>query len=119
MKKAKELLLIGDRITAEVAERIGLVNHTVPAEKLLQEAEKFADRLAKIPSSAMEMNKKAINQGYEIRGLRSTVSYGEEMFALTLLSESAEREEFLAVVSEKGLKAAFKWREERFAANSS
>ena len=62
-----------------------------------------------------ELNKKAINHGYEIRGCLSTIEYGAEMFALTQLSESEESKEFFAVAAEKGLKAAFKWRDEKFA----
>ena len=63
----------------------------------------------------MELNKKAINQGYDIRGFASTIEYGAEMFALTQLSESEESKEFFAVAAERGLKAAFKWRDEKFA----
>jgi enoyl-CoA hydratase len=115
MKRAKELLLTGGRVNVEVAERLGLINRSVPADKLLDEANKLARQLVKIPPPAMELNKKGINQGYDIRGFSSTIEYGAEIFALTQLSESEESKEFFAVAAEKGLKAAFKWRDEKFA----
>lgn len=115
MKKTKELLLTGGRVNADVAEGIGIVNRVVEADKLMDEARKLAHQLVKIPPPAMELNKKAINHSYEIRGFLSTISYGAEIFALTLLSESEEAKEFFAVAAEKGLKAAFKWRDEKFA----
>lgn len=115
MKHTKEMLLTGGRIKAEAAASIGLANRVVPADKLADEAFALAHQLVKIPPPAMELNKKAINHSYEIRGFLSTIDYGAEIFALTLLSESEESKEFFAVAAEKGLKAAFKWRDEKFA----
>jgi enoyl-CoA hydratase/carnithine racemase len=114
MKKTKELLLTGGRIKADAAERMGLVNKVVPAAELADEAKKMARQLVMIPPPAMELNKRAINHSYDIRGLQATIDYGAEMFALALMSESEESKEFFAVAAEKGLKAAFKWREEKF-----
>jgi E-phenylitaconyl-CoA hydratase len=42
---AMELLLLGDRIDAAEAYRIGLVNRVVPAAKLIEVADQFAQRL--------------------------------------------------------------------------
>ena len=115
MKHMKELLLTGKRIDAAEAARIGLVNRTVPADRLMQEARDLAHQMTKIPPPAMALNKKAINHGYEIRGFLSTIDYGAETFTLTLMSESEEATEFFTVAAEKGLAAAFKWRDEKFA----
>lgn len=114
MKKTKELLLTGGRVNAEGAERIGLINKAVPSAELLSEAGKMARQLVMIPPPAMELNKKAINHSYDIRGFLATIDYGAEMFALVQMSESEESKEFFAVAAEKGLKAAFKWRDEKF-----
>lgn len=44
--KAMEILLTGDRIPAQEAYRIGLVNYVVPADEVMPMAEKFARTLA-------------------------------------------------------------------------
>ncbi|MBW9141284.1 MAG: enoyl-CoA hydratase/isomerase family protein [Candidatus Aramenus sp.] len=43
--KALEMMMTGDRITAQEAERIGLLNKVVPKEKLEEETIKFAQKL--------------------------------------------------------------------------
>jgi enoyl-CoA hydratase/carnithine racemase len=51
--RAKELALTGERVSAEEAYRIGLVNHIYPAEQLLDEALRLAERLAVAPRRAL------------------------------------------------------------------
>jgi enoyl-CoA hydratase/carnithine racemase len=58
--RALELLLLGDRIDAETAHRIGLANRVVPHESLLDEAMALARRLATGPSLALAMTKKLV-----------------------------------------------------------
>lgn len=47
IKKAMELILTGDWISAKEAEAFGLVNHAVPADKLMEEVMAMAQKLAK------------------------------------------------------------------------
>ena len=63
--RAKELIFTGDRIPAREAERLGLVNRVVPADKLEQELRAFANKLAEKPPLALAMAKYAINFGIE------------------------------------------------------
>jgi 2-(1,2-epoxy-1,2-dihydrophenyl)acetyl-CoA isomerase len=63
--KAMELTLTGDVITAAEAERIGMVNKVVPAEELEAEVREFASRLAKGPTYALGLTKRAVYQGSE------------------------------------------------------
>ena len=44
--KAMEILLLGERMPAKEAHRIGLINEVVPADQLLTRAEELARRLA-------------------------------------------------------------------------
>jgi enoyl-CoA hydratase/carnithine racemase len=114
MKITKELLLTGGRIDAHRAERCGLVNKVIAADRLMDEARDLAQQLVKISPSAMELNKKAVNRGYDIRGFSSTIEHGAEIFTLVHMTESEESNKFFAVADEKGLAAAFKWRDEYF-----
>ncbi len=43
---AMELLMIGDRIDAQEARRLGLINHVVPAAQLMEKAEELARKIA-------------------------------------------------------------------------
>ncbi|ABO08267.1 3-hydroxyacyl-CoA dehydrogenase/enoyl-CoA hydratase family protein [Pyrobaculum calidifontis] len=63
--RAKELIFTGDRIPAREAERLGLVNRVVPADKFEQELRAFANKLAEKPPLALAMAKYAINFGIE------------------------------------------------------
>ncbi len=61
--RALELLWTADFVTAEEAERIGLVNRVVPAEDLLPTVLELGARLASGPTVALRMIKRAVYQG--------------------------------------------------------
>ena len=60
--KAKELMLTGDPIMADEAERIGLINRVVPADRLMDEAMAMGEKLADGPPQAQAMIKAALNR---------------------------------------------------------
>ncbi len=64
--RAKELIMLGDRIKADEAYRIGLVNRVVPREKFEDEVKSFAMRLAQGPPIALTYAKYAINFGTQV-----------------------------------------------------
>lgn len=66
MGRAKEIILAGEQITAQRAYEIGLVNRVFPAEQLMEETKKFAQKLASMPAFAIKMAKYAINYGYDL-----------------------------------------------------
>ncbi|MFI7503269.1 enoyl-CoA hydratase/isomerase family protein [Streptomyces sp. NPDC049687] len=61
LTRAKELLFLGDRVSAEEAVRLGIANRTVPKDKLLDEAMDLAGRLAALPAQALRETKRAVN----------------------------------------------------------
>jgi enoyl-CoA hydratase/carnithine racemase len=61
LARATELLMLGDRVSAEEALKIGLVNKVVPAERLVDESRALAARLADGPSFALGMTKTLLN----------------------------------------------------------
>lgn len=54
---AKRMVLTGDPIDAREAHRIGLVDRLVPAETLQATAQELAERLAALPSLAVQLSK--------------------------------------------------------------
>jgi len=62
LARATELLFLGDRISADEALKIGLVNSVVAPDVLMQEARKLALRLSSGPAFALGMTKTLLNQ---------------------------------------------------------
>jgi len=58
---AKELIITGRRIDAAEALRVGLVDHVYPQERLLSEARKLAEEIAKLNPRLVEGAKRAVN----------------------------------------------------------
>jgi len=60
--RAAELLMLGDFIDARRALEIGLYHRVVPQERILAEARELAERLARGPSSALAVTKRALDE---------------------------------------------------------
>lgn len=69
MKKTRELLYTGDSVSAEEAERLGIVNRVVPENKLEEETRALAVKVALVPPEVMRLTKLPINRTFEIMGL--------------------------------------------------
>ncbi len=65
--RAKEYLFTGDLLTADEAERIGLVNHAVAAGELHEQALTTARRIASGAALAIRFNKRLVNKDLEER----------------------------------------------------
>ena len=61
LQLAKEYALTGDRIPAERAAAIGLVNHVCADDEVLDQAMACAQRIARLPKGAVEDTKRIIN----------------------------------------------------------
>jgi len=59
--RAKELLLLGSRVSPQEALGLGLANRVVPAEDLMAEATDLAKRLAALPPQAVQDTKRSLN----------------------------------------------------------
>jgi enoyl-CoA hydratase len=63
--KAKEMILIGDPITAAEALAIGLVTKVIPKENYLAEAIILANKVAALPPLALQASKMLINRSHD------------------------------------------------------
>jgi len=66
-KKAKELIFTAERIQADEAYKIGLVNKVVKTEGLMDKCEEIAKNISKNAPLAVRHAKKAINEGSDIK----------------------------------------------------
>ncbi|OKJ97633.1 enoyl-CoA hydratase/isomerase family protein [Amycolatopsis sp. CB00013] len=63
--KAKELLLLGERVSGTEAYELGLVNAAVPADDLMDTALAWAVKIASHPAAAATMAKRALDSGID------------------------------------------------------
>lgn len=115
-KIAKELLLgADDRISAERAERVGLVNQVVPAGQGVATALRMGQRMAAMDRDAVRLTKKAINLGADAMGLREALRANLDLAVEIESIETPSRKTFKEITRERGLKAALEWRDRRMA----
>jgi enoyl-CoA hydratase len=87
--KAKEIIFTGEMISAAEAERIGLVNRVVPADRLMAETRALAATMTDKSSSAIRLSKEAIEHGLEMdfaRGAR----YEADLFGISFATPDAK-----------------------------
>ncbi len=65
MQKASALMMLGDKIPAEEAERIGMIYKVFPDDIFKEEGEKIATTLAELPTKALAYTKQALNKSLE------------------------------------------------------
>jgi enoyl-CoA hydratase len=82
---AKEFLFLGEKMSAERAFAVGMINRVVPREKLRDETTAIATRIAQMPRFALALTKRAVNQAEDRMGLRDTM---DAAFALHHLAHA-------------------------------
>jgi len=93
LAKAKEMLMIGNRLKADEALRIGLVHKVVHFEKLKDEVRTIAKKLAEGPPIAMKYAKHAANFGAQVPlevGLRLEAALMALAFSTEDIKEGVE-----------------------------
>jgi len=89
LHKAKELIFTADAIDAKEAERIGIVNKVVPAERLDEEARAIARRLASAATKAIGLSKTVMHYGLGM-DMRSTFEFEAWGQGMCILSEDTK-----------------------------
>ena len=102
--KAMEMCLTGRQMHAEEAESSGLVSRVVPANELVDEALKTAEKIAALSKPAVMMAKESVNRAYETT-LAEGVRFERRLFQAMFASDD-QKEGMQAFIDKR--KAQFK-----------
>eukprot|EP01084_Bolivina_argentea_P292653 503157_1 len=96
--KAMEMILTGSRLTAEEAERYGLVSKIVPNDKLVDVAMEMANHIGTKSLPSVLMSKECVNTAYEL-SLSDGLQFERHLF-MSLFATS-DQKEGMSAFSEK------------------
>jgi enoyl-CoA hydratase len=114
-KKTRELLLTGKLVDGDEAEKIGLVNKSVPEDKLEDETMKMAQVITLMPRDGLAIGKAVAMVAYDTLGLTS--SFGQGYLGHTMATNIRFEEDefnFLKHRRDLGVKGAIKARDKRY-----
>jgi 2-(1,2-epoxy-1,2-dihydrophenyl)acetyl-CoA isomerase len=97
-QRAKELMFLGDDLSAADCERWGIANRVVPATDLDATVSELATRLAAGPTKAIAMTKWLVNRSHE--SSRHS-AFEEEAYAQELVTATADMAEGITAFSER------------------
>jgi enoyl-CoA hydratase len=86
--KAKEMMFLGDRITAAEAERLGLINRVVPDGSLMDEVMKMASAMARKSPLILKFLKRSMVDGAEMP-LHAALRHEHAMIGLVFDTDDA------------------------------
>lgn len=96
---ASEICFTGRMVLAEEAERLGLVNRVVPAERLLDESLELAAQIVGNSPGGVQLSKRALQANQEVSSYAAALEL--ENRGQALLTRSADMPEALAAFKEK------------------
>ncbi len=115
VRKAKELLFTGeDRLSAEEALRIGLVNRVVARDDLDDATIALANEIAKNEPFVVQTAKRAANRAWDVAGFRAALAANIELDVMIETANLPARDEFRRITQAEGLRAAIAWRDAKF-----
>lgn len=112
LKKAKELALTGDSLTAPEMLDYGIANYVVPTEKLTEETQIIARRIANIDSELLMLSKTSINRIFDQQGFSQSLRVAGEYVSLAHHRQALA--DFNEVIRTRGVKAALEERDRPF-----
>ena len=115
LKRARELLYLGDPIDAQTALQYGMVNRVVPTAELQTATLRFARRMALVSPEALAATKLALNRGADAAGFRNAVRAGLDVLAPLYAARTEVGVKFDEIREKEGLGAALRWRAAQFA----
>jgi enoyl-CoA hydratase len=87
--KAKEMMYLGDPISAYEAKEIGLVNQVVPSDKLVSTVKELSSKLASRSGAAISNIKEAVDRGLQVT-LEEGLNIELDLFDRAFLTEDGQ-----------------------------
>jgi 2-(1,2-epoxy-1,2-dihydrophenyl)acetyl-CoA isomerase len=84
LQKSLALTMLGDKVTATEAERLGMLYKVFPDDSFAEQSIQIAETLAQMPTKALHLTKLALNQAF-------ISSFEEQLHDEELLQERASR----------------------------
>ena len=116
LKKAKELSLTGDSLTAQEMLQYGIANYVVPRDQLDEVTTNIAKRMANIHLETLALSKRVVCRTFDLMGFTTSIQYGGEFDSLAhmLRAPTGANIEGHRIRHERGLKGYLKWRDGPF-----
>ena len=105
---AKEFLFTGERMSAERAERIGMINRVVPRARLADDTLAIAEKIAAMPRFGLALAKKAVNQAEDRMGMRDVMDATYALHHLAHAHNALTTEDHLAGQDAKSMAKGLK-----------
>lgn len=111
-KQAKELLLTAsDKVSAQRAYELGLVNEVTRNGGHVERAIEVAQAMAGYAPLSVQLTKRAINRSLDIAGMRQSLLAAVDTATLIEANVREENVEFERIRKAHGMKAALEWRD--------
>lgn len=112
LKKAKELALTGDSLTAPELLEHGMANHVFPVDKLAEETQTIARRIANIDSELLMLSKTSVNRIFDQQGFSHSLRVSGEYVSLAHNRKALA--DFNEIIRTRGVRAALEERDAPF-----
>jgi enoyl-CoA hydratase/carnithine racemase len=109
LKYARELFYTGKHIDALEAKRMGLVNHVVAHDELMDEVMDEVDHMKRVPSAVTKLLKDTLNEIQEDHGYRSNSAANVAKYLYAASAETETANKFHEIADTEGVSAAIDW----------
>ena len=128
MTRAKYYMFTCEPMSGKEAFEGNWASESVPADRLEERTEELAQKIALTPTDLIMLTKRSINRQFEVMGFKTGIAASVDMLAISTFREQGlysrksgkskdvrdGGDEFIERSHRDGLKAALKWREEKF-----
>lgn len=117
-KAAKDLLILGEHISAQRAYELGLVSRLAPADKFDERVQEYVDAIARIVPRTASALKRGVNRSYEIAGMKTALEWWTDQSAILHDIDDDQAASFLETVRSGKVAEAIKARNDFHSAPS-